>query len=463
VILSLDSFRVRYYEAFYVLHIILVPVTLVFAALHFPTIWWWCWSALFLWAGERLHRAIRWAFVNGLLGKGKIPKGTIPRMPKPASPRLVEKRGTSNNATGETRQDWELGVRLLHRPGESHDPTLLPLQQRPQSYDAMTTYDSGYEQAGTGFSLDSYADFDPRTPNNRHSSYSMRDDPHKRGSNGTTGSNSELLQQYPPVPQSPRSAHPLNEPRAADGDPSPTYPPTIASQPHGRYSRIPPPGFALAQLLPGRVVRLRLLTPRPIVWAPGQHVLLQVPDVSKYTTHPFTISGCYDDQSETGEGRVVELLVRAKNGFTKELWEHVVQLSAAAEQPDTQYPFAEAGYGNAAEVEYGFGAGQHQPNPREKQGPKKPREPGGVLMRAYVDGPFGSSIRAHWGNHATVLIVVGGTGSSFGISILEYLCLCLAGRDGQSLGGRPGGWGHKGFKTTRVRFIWLIREFCECH
>jgi hypothetical protein len=62
-----------------------------------------------------------------------------------------------------------------------------------------------------------------------------------------------------------------------------------------------------------------------------------------------------------------------------------------------------------------------------------------------------------------VLIVVGGTGVSFGVAILEYISLCLAGRDGKSLGGRPGGWGDKGFKTTRVRFIWLVREFCELH
>jgi hypothetical protein len=138
------------------------------------------------------------------------------------------------------------------------------------------------------------------------------------------------------------------------------------------------------------------------------------------------------------------------------LWEHVVQLSAAAERPDARYPFAGASYGNGADVEHGL----HQSNSREKL---KPREPGGIFLRAYVDGPFGSSIRARWGNYATVLIVVGGTGSSFGVSILEYLSLCLAGRDGQTLGGRPGGWGHKGFKTTRVRFIWLIREFCVCH
>jgi len=68
-------------------------------------------------------------------------------------------------------------------------------------------------------------------------------------------------------------------------------------------------------------------------------------------------------------------------------------------------------------------------------------------------------VRAHWGSHSTVLIIVGGSGVSFGMSILEYVCLCLAGRDGKRLGGRPGGWGREGYSTQRVRFVWLVREF----
>lgn len=455
VVLSLDSFRVRYYEAFYVLHIILVPVTLIFSALHFPTIWWWCWSALFLWIGERTHRAIRWAFVNGLMGKDKIPKGVIPPPVKIGPTHRTLKKAPPSAA--ERMQDWENGVRLVRRDGAGNeDPNTLPLQPGQQS---ALRRDPSYQSTYDNSILDAYQDIDPNDSYNqstykRMSSYasSMRDDMEKRGSNGTAGSQSELMQQYPPDPHSPHSpqtTRPLNVTFQQDHH-SPTYPPTLAS--HSRYSTIPPPGFAHAQLLPGRVVRLRLLTPRPITWAPGQHVLLQVPVVSKYQTHPFTISGCYDAESETGEGRVVELLIRAKNGFTKDLWDHIVQLlqGSTPVQPG-EYPFAEGGY----DVENGNNS------LREKQSLRKPIEPSGVLIRAYVDGPFGSSIRAHWGNHSTVLIIVGGTGVSFGVSILEYLSMCLAGRDGKTLGGRPGGWGHQGFKTTRVRFVWLVREFCE--
>jgi hypothetical protein len=438
VILSLDSFRVNHYEAFYVLHVILVPTTLIFAALHFPTIWWWCWSALFLWVCERLYRAIQWAFVNGLMGKDKIPKGAEPPPMKYSTRPSILKKGSASQAKGE---NWEMGVRVIGRGGASNDPTLLPLQPRPPPLERDLSYDSSYEYPSTVVNThDTYSDWDKKA--NRESMFSLSAYQNSRGSRG---SNSELMQ-YPPDLQSPTSARPLNDPSYAQ-EPilSPTYPPAQ----HTRYSRIPPPGFAHAQLLPGRVVRLRLLTPRPIVWSPGQHVLLQVPGVSKFTTHPFTISGCYDDESGTGEGRVLELIIRAKNGFTKDLWDHIINLTSSRQ--GANYPFAEA-YSNEGHIENGNGAVAS-----EKL--RSRGENAGVLLRAYVDGPFGSSIRAHWGNYSTVLIVVGGTGVSFGVAILEHLALCLAGRDGKSLGGRPGGWGHKGFMVNRIRFVWLIREF----
>ena len=82
-------------------------------------------------------------------------------------------------------------------------------------------------------------------------------------------------------------------------------------------------------------------------------------------------------------------------------------------------------------------------------------------MKMYVDGPFGSLAHADWGQYATAVIVCGGSGVSFGLSVLEYLCLCMVGRDGRELGGHYGGWGKPVFRTTRVRFIWLVREYCK--
>ena len=34
--------------------------------------------------------------------------------------------------------------------------------------------------------------------------------------------------------------------------------------------------------------------------------------------------------------------------------------------------------------------------------------------------------------------------------------------DGRYLGGKKGGWGQPGFKTRRVRFVWLVREYGVC-
>ncbi|CCO27650.1 hypothetical protein BN14_01635 [Rhizoctonia solani AG-1 IB] len=49
VVLSLSPIRTHRYETFYLLHVILVPLTIIFSALHFPQIWHWCWVALGLW------------------------------------------------------------------------------------------------------------------------------------------------------------------------------------------------------------------------------------------------------------------------------------------------------------------------------------------------------------------------------------------------------------------------------
>jgi hypothetical protein len=51
-----------------------------------------------------------------------------------------------------------------------------------------------------------------------------------------------------------------------------------------------PKGFALAQLLPGRLIRLTAHTPHCVRWKPGQHVLLTVPSVEPLSSHPFTIA-----------------------------------------------------------------------------------------------------------------------------------------------------------------------------
>ncbi len=57
----------------------------------------------------------------------------------------------------------------------------------------------------------------------------------------------------------------------------------------------------------------------------------------------------------------------------------------------------------------------------------------GVHFRTLIDGPFGSTARTRWGDYSSVLVVAGGSGVSYGDSILGYYCLCMSGRDGRYL------------------------------
>ena len=285
--------RRSHYEAFYFLHILLVPPFLVVAGLHHPPVWYWCWVALGLWIGERLWRATWWLSNNGYFG------GMTPSV-------------------------------QLHQS--------VPVRQLKRA------------------SVSSHF----RVP-------------------------------FEPI-------------------------------------YLPPTGYAHAELLSGRTVRLRYISPGPFSWAPGQHFLINIPSVSRFTSHPFTAATVCDERSGDS-GRELVFLGRAKKGWTKELWDTVVKLMARHQS--------------------------HPPGERPTKGTEAP--PRGVLMRMYVDGPFGSSVRARWGSHSTVLIVAGGSGVSFGLSILEFMSMCLSGRDGKHLGG----WGNKSFLTARVRFVWLVREFCK--
>lgn len=74
-LLSLGPIRTRYYEFFYVTHVILVPATLVLTALHFPPLWWWAWAPLFLWILERVYRLVCFVYRNGMLGN--LPKLSV--------------------------------------------------------------------------------------------------------------------------------------------------------------------------------------------------------------------------------------------------------------------------------------------------------------------------------------------------------------------------------------------------
>lgn len=342
------------------------------SAFHHPPVWWWCWAALSLWIGERLWRGTWWLHTNGYFGR--------------MSPSL----SASQNP-------------VAHRSQDNKEPAW-------QMNSAQQFHSRGHLLDSPVYSLPA-----PRLSN-----------PHSRQTNYKYPLSPMEEQQlfYSPATHSPTSSlHHATSPLISSG----LRTPTLSSGPY-----IPPPGYAHAELLAGRTVRLRFMSPGFLSWSPGQHVLINIPSVSKFTSHPFTIASVCDEHGPDA-GRVMVLLIRTKNGWTKDLWDAVVKLtSSGRSHPQGEHPSEGAGM------------------------PIR-----GVLMRMYVDGPFGSSVRARWGTHSTVLVVVGGSGVSFGLSVLEYMCMCLSGRDGKHLGGRPGGWGKNRFTTSRIRFVWLVREFSE--
>ncbi len=174
----------------------------------------------------------------------------------------------------------------------------------------------------------------------------------------------------------------------------------------------------------------RFVPPGRLIWAPGQHFQICIPLISKFSSHPFTVASICDTQKLGNDGRTIAFLIRAKNGWTKDLWTTVVGL---------------------------LSHGQRHPPNEIPEGTILPTT--GVLLKAWVDGPFGSPERTNWSVYSTAVIVAGGSGASFAISVLEYLCLCMAGRDGRSLGGTMGRG--DSFSMRRIRFIWILRDFGE--
>ena len=351
ILLSLHSIRRRFYECFYVVHVLLVPCMLVTAGLHHSAIAWWCWAALGVWVGERFWRGTWWVYANGIFGGV-----TLRQYPAPS------------NSPQDT---WEMGD--VHR-FSVESPHFQPIDGRsPSPLDAYYLHDKGSISVGRG--------------------------------------------------------SPISKPRL------PTFLPHSAEQNLSRtpisapYPYIPPAGYAHAELLSGHTVRLRLITPGFLPWSPGQHFLINIPSVSRFTSHPFTCATVCDEEVSTDAGRIMLFLIRAKSGWTQDLWNLVSRMTAERSSGA------------------GFASGNSPKN--------------GVLLRAYVDGPFGSAKRARWGNHSTGVIITGGSGASFGLSLLQYMCMCLAGKDGRHLGGGPGGWGRKGADLKRVRFIWLVREYSK--
>nr|KIR88182.1 ferric-chelate reductase [Cryptococcus tetragattii IND107] len=181
-----------------------------------------------------------------------------------------------------------------------------------------------------------------------------------------------------------------------------------------------PIGHAQAQLLPSRTVRLTVRVARPFHWAPGQSVLLYLPELSWFQSHPFTILN--NDPNE------IMLLVKARKGLTRRLFNYVRKRSLAA-----------IGINSVKDRRISL------PSMRTSSGESNLYVPP-IFLKAWVDGPMGSSERVRWKDHSSVVVVCGGSGVSFGAAICEHVCMSIKNQIG---------------KTRRIRFCWVVREYAE--
>lgn len=326
VLLSFKPIRNRFYEAFYYSHIVLVILLCVTCMLHAKPLQGWAIAALALWGAERLTRFISFVRVNGI---GGIRSGEISR----------------NGGANESFQ--LLGTEKVDNQSDRRDqypPRPVDIDLGPQSFSEKRN---------------SYYSFGPGQDVRNLNQQSHPQRPFEgNGLPGSASSNNLLYSQ-----QGQR--------------PTPFILPT---------SDLPPAGYAFAQLLPGKTIRLTINTPKRVNWFAGQHLFLTVPSVKLFQAHPYTITSV--DENAVGivpvggnalprtPGSEIVLLIRAQKGFSKALWKYVVKERMKA----------------------------------EREGKEQAELVKGVLLRSLVSSPLGSAASVNWGEFETLMIVCGGTG-----------------------------------------------------
>lgn len=130
---------------------------------------------------------------------------------------------------------------------------------------------------------------------------------------------------------------------------------------------------------------------RPYTWRAGQHVFLTVLTVRPFESHPFTIA------SEMGGCGTMDLIVRAREGFSKSLYDAVEQS-------------------------------------------------GDAQVRALIHGPYGTmSMPKNAGDRRPVILIAGGAGVAFTYPLLEH---CSQRNAAARSAGRP--------EPFQVKCLWVI-------
>ncbi|WVQ94849.1 hypothetical protein IAU59_001932 [Kwoniella sp. CBS 9459] len=408
MVLSLKPFRKNSYEFFYYAHVVFVFLTIVCSAIHHPVLWFWMAAALILWGAERAFRLLRLARINGMFGKRKYQPATL---------------------AGTRYQDTQAyGMQDIKRSSEVLTDKTLPRapierETTPEPDFGRTSNHGGYYDEGSFQQVGSYeARYEPgyaQIP--RSESQHM-----PRSSSHMSMSRSDSY------------GVPLNDTRLPRNDSynfsrsDQTHMPrseSIVTMPLGREQQpfappapVPiPVGYAQAQLLPSRTIRLTINVARPFRWAPGQSVLLYLPDLSKFQSHPFTIIN--HDPNE------IVLLIKARKGLTRKLFDLVRAKSLAA-----------AGVTARADKRISL-ASMQTGDGRSNKFTAPP-----IFVKAWVDGPMGSAARVKWHKFSSVLVICGGSGVSFGAAVCEHICNSI--KNGAGL-------------TRRIRFCWVVREYAE--
>ncbi|MBE7182199.1 MAG: NADPH oxidase family protein [Terriglobus roseus] len=413
VALSFNPLRKRYYEAFYYSHCMLVVVFLIGCIVHYEPLWGWATLAIALWGAERGSRLLVWLWINGFFGLSPV---GLWRFWSEAEGRKVMRswKRASDSSLHADRPSLQANLppqvfgsasRYANRAQTTHqahaDAWHSPSLSEPDG-DASTLVDSRAEPVQSPWpqrqSLYAYGFADSPAPTPYLAQYPPRDD-YTSTPQLTSPSHDRLAAHDPHTP--------------LDHAPIALRPPASATQ-----SRAPP-GFAFVQSLPGRSLRLTINTPRRMRWRSGQNVLINVPSVAWWQTHPYTIVNANVDRNAEENGSEVVILLRARRGFTRALYDKV-----AAERRDLE----------------------------ARMGAEAASRANGVLLRAMVSHPMGSAGRNRWQWYSTVILICGGSGVAFGMGVLEELCSRMANLD--SKGGQRG-------NTTRVRFVWIIREYGE--
>jgi hypothetical protein len=454
---------------------------LITAALHFPLQWWWPAAAGAVWVLERGWRFIRYAYYNGWAGGlGNGERHTRATREKPSDEKdgggYYKKSDYAGTVDEPRPESWEMehvkgagmgggggkggeGVGEIldsynyispisptaPKPFDDRSPTSSDFGSRTRRsteidpYAAggcIQPYDRNADRAGEGNThyLNESPDHQPSSSTQRYPFPSSKPTPPRANSTFSLYSQAPL----------PLSARPINAPI--------------------------PAGYALAQLLPSRMVRLTLRLPKPFKWHAGQNVLLQIREISIFTSHPFSIVSVHDVDVE----QEIVLLVKARKGFTLDLWK---ETKKRMDEP-TSSSVGPRVPGMERRQSYYFASSSKKlstAKPVFFRGmfffvfPRRDRWTEAMLRRchmffllplALVDGPYGSSARVQWGHHSSVLIVCGGSGVSFGVAILTWVAECMASRDREGGAGKGGaGKGGRNFITRRARFVWIVREF----